>query len=351
MMRVLGTAGACCALALAAALFAAGCANPPAQEVESGAGQVAVDVYGGLGGPAPAAGGGSKRLEVVLDVSSSMLERSRDGSPHVDAARAGANDLVYSVRDGMEIAVRALGNVPANIAAEPGPNEGPSRNHCVPSQRIVDPVVTERREPIAERISDVSVASESSLASALDSVRRDLILESASSRTRVVVFSDLDDSCGGDLCKAASALVDSGAWLEIVPIGRSNPPECLAALRPTSATPFVDSRFRVKPPTFRVEGARGPSPKAPVLATGETGGVPVTVPAGLVTVHVGLDPPEEVGPFMVRPGELARIRVLDAFDAALPTRVWRVERGVEPVGRAFPPPPDVGTAAAGGPTP
>jgi hypothetical protein len=84
---------------------------------------------------------------------------------------------------------------------------------------------------------------------------------------------------------------------------------------------------------FRVLAADGEQ----ILAEGRTGQNPVSVPSGVVILAVALDPLERVGPFRLHPGETARVRILDTIDAAT-SRIWRIERGDEVVGRAFPPP-------------
>jgi hypothetical protein len=301
------------------------CATPPEETGELPA-SVAVDVYGGIGGPNPAGPPVPKRVQLVMDATASMLEQGPDGGRHVDAARGEAAQLLYSLREGTEIAVSAFGHLESE--------------ECVGPERIVAPVVPERREPLVQRIEDLPPSSEGSLSAAIDAVRDDLVRDGAATRTRVVVFTDLDGSCGGDLCRAAESLVDSGAWLEIVTLGNAVPPRCLADLRPSIAHPTADrAGLRWRPPSFRVERARAGRGRPQVLGEGHAGEGAVTVPAGMVTVVLDLDPPEEIGPFRVGPGQFARVRLLDAFDAALPTRVWRVERGAEPLSRAFPPSP------------
>jgi hypothetical protein len=81
-------------------------------------------------------------------------------------------------------------------------------------------------------------------------------------------------------------------------------------------------------------GERGPE----IVAVGRAGEGFVAVPAGVLTLVVHLDPPERVGPFQLAAGAAARVRVLDDATAATPSRTWRLERGEEAVGRAFPPP-------------
>ncbi|RIK89657.1 MAG: hypothetical protein DCC71_25880, partial [Proteobacteria bacterium] len=76
-----------------------------------------------------------------------------------------------------------------------------------------------------------------------------------------------------------------------------------------------------------------------LLAVGRAGGGFVPVPPGVVTLLVQLDPPERIGPFLLRAGDAARVRILEeATGAGAPVRTWRLERGDEAVGRAFPPP-------------
>ncbi len=315
-------------------VVALSCASPAPAPLPTALGSVAVDVYGGLGGPVPLRPSGPRRVEVLVDATSSMLDRGPNGVSHLRAMRRESAEFLYSLREDTEISVRAFGQTISGS--------------CVAPQRLVDPVIPKRREPLVQRIEDLSPRSEGSLAAALQRVRRDLVLEGAARRTRVVVFTDLDGSCGGDLCSEAAKLVDAGAWLEVVTLGSAEPPRCLSDLRPAAAQPSVSGAgFPARPPSFRVEAARTGEHPPRVLAEGFAGQGPVDVAPGLVTVVLDLKPPEEIGPFEVRPGEFARVRLLEAFDAALPTRVWRVERGDEPVARAFPPPSTLPPGARG----
>jgi len=285
---------------------------------------VAVDVYGGIGGPKPAATRPPRRLHVLMDVTASMQELSPAGESHLNAARGEAAQLLYGLREGTEIAVTAFGSQESDA--------------CVGAERVFAAAAPERREPVVQRIQDLPSLSEGSLAEALTEVEHDLVADGAATRSRVVVFSDLDGSCGGDLCAAARSLVATGAWLEIVTLGNAVAPSCLADLRPSIDRPTATGFFLpVKPPTFRVVRARSGRERPKVLGEGNAGEGPVAVAAGMVTVVLDLDPPEEIGPFLLEPGEFARVRLLDSFDAAMPTRVWRVERGTQPLSRAFPP--------------
>jgi hypothetical protein len=58
-------------------------------------------------------------------------------------------------------------------------------------------------------------------------------------------------------------------------------------------------------------------------------------------LRLDLDPPEQIGPFRLGPGESARVSVLETNEGGSPSRIWRIERGDEAVGRAFPPPDEL----------
>jgi hypothetical protein len=53
----------------------------------------------------------------------------------------------------------------------------------------------------------------------------------------VIVFTDLEDACGGDLCLAVSGLVEAGASLDLVALGERSTPACVTALRPSFVAP------------------------------------------------------------------------------------------------------------------
>jgi len=183
--------------------------------------------------------------------------------------------------------------------------------------------------------------SEGSLPAALERIRLDLERERALGRTRVVLLTDLDSHCGGDLCAEARALVEAGGSLEIVALGEAPVPPCLVELQATRSDSGRQSpRFTPPPPRFVIHAIRTGAKRldpAPV-ARGRAGEEAVEVPAGLIEMVVDLDPPETVGPFRVEPGKSARVRLLDYPQTHPPARIWRVEREGEAVGRAFPPP-------------
>jgi hypothetical protein len=288
-----------------------------------------VDVYRGLESSLPPiAPPAPERVEVVVDLSRSMERPAPGGRSHADLARSRAAALLRSLDAGAESAVTVFGH-----AAGAG---------CTEAERLAAPVRGDRAASAA-RLRELTPRSEASLARALDSVRRHV---ESGRRTRVVVLTDLGDvpdaapgppgrhACGGDLCAAARRLVASGAWLEIAPTGEADPPACLAELLPSPARPSGASGG--EPPTFSV--ATGADR---VVAEGRAGAGAVEVPPGLVTLRVDLDPPEQIGPFRLGPGESARVSVLETLEGGAPSRIWRIERGDEAVGRAFPPPDEL----------
>ena len=329
------TGAAAAGLAALCVAWAAGCALPalhrgdtPEPEtanapVSQPPARLSVVLYGGS--PVAAPPRSAPRVELVVDLGRSMLLPAPDGRSRADLARNAATDLLRSLREGTEIAVRVAGATPSD--------------RCTGSERLSEPSVEESREALVRRLSAATPRSEASPADALDEVRVDLERERAAARARVILFSDLEEPCGGDLCAAARRLVASGAWLEVVPLGSAPAPECLAEIHPLpSAPPSPDAAAH---PAFRVERSGRGAGSAPVIATGDVGGPAVAVPAGLVRLVVQIDPPEEIGPFRLAPGESARVSVLESGGAGAPSRTWRVERGDEAVGRAFPPPDEL----------
>jgi hypothetical protein len=168
---------------------------------------------------------------------------------------------------------------------------------------------------------------EGSIAIALREVQTELDAAGATPRARIVVFSDAEPACGGDLCAAARGIVGAGGWVELRAAGDAPAPACLAALRP-SAPPSWASALTAPPrPSFRVVAAEGDV--ATILASGEAGSGPVAAPAGLVALDVDVRPPERIGPFRLPEGERVRVRLLDFPGASPPQRAWQVERSGE----------------------
>jgi hypothetical protein len=319
-LRPSGRAVALAVLALAALALL------PRVARATGSASLTVEVYRDLGVPAPSPEPTLERVELVVDLTRSMLRRASDGRSLAELARGGSLALMDSLDDRTEIALTVLGH----RAGE----------RCTEAERILAPAPAAGRRPTADPFGELAPRSEASLAGAVDRVRRDLERQPSARTVRVVLVTDLEDAtadpCGGDLCEAAGRLVAAGAWLEVAPAGTAEPPACLTTLLPSPARPAPASARGVDDaPTFSV--AAGASADG-IVAEGRAGAGAIEVPSGLLTLVVQLDPPEQIGPFRLDPGESARVSVLESVEGGVPTRTWRLERGDEAVGRAFPPP-------------
>jgi hypothetical protein len=311
-------------LAAAGAWFAA-CASAPTQPV--GVAQVSLESYQGLPAAEESAPSLPRRFDILVDLTESMGRPGVDGRPRASDAYSRASELMRSLPQGTEITLRAQGHQAGNSCALP--------------QRLAGPAIPTLRSAFVRQLEGLGPRTEGSLPAALSRIRLELERQRAVRRTRVVLFTDLDSHCGGDLCGEARALVEAGAQLEVVALAASPLPPCLAELQSSQAKAQRRSpRLLPPPPLFRIHaaepGAEGFDP-API-ARGRAGEQPVEVPAGLITMVVELDPPEMIGPFRVEPGKGARVRLLDYPQARPPTRIWRVEREGEAVSSAFPPP-------------
>jgi hypothetical protein len=289
--------------------------------------QVSLESYHGLTAAKEPATSLPRRLDILVDLTNSMSQPSDGESSLAAEARRQASKLLLSLPQGTEITLRAQGHHAEASCAHP--------------ERLAGPSIPTLRTAFVRQLEGLEPRAEGSLAAALAGIREDLEQEKAIRRTRVVVFTDLESHCGGDVCKEARALVEAGARLEIVALGEAPPSPCLAELE-TSLEAARAPWPRLAPPRPRFvihasKEAAGGSDPVPV-ARGRAGEGPVEVPAGLLTMVVELDPPETIGPFLVEPGSSARVRLLDYPEARPPTRLWRVEREGEAVGEAFPPP-------------
>jgi hypothetical protein len=253
----------------------------------------------------------------------SATRTGADGRSRASEARSRASELLLSLPQGTEITLRAQGH-----QAEPS---------CVRPERLAGPSIPTLRMGFVRRLEALEPRSEGSIAAALTQIRLELQREGAARRTRVVVFTDLESRCGGDVCEEARALVEAGARLEVIALGEAPLPPCLVDLQASGETSAGRAPL---PPYFAIHLAgAGPDGFDPSpVARGRAGEGPVAVPAGLLTMVVELDPPETIGPFRVEAGSSARVRLLDYPQAHPPTRLWRVEREGEAVGQAFPPP-------------
>jgi hypothetical protein len=143
--------------------------------------------------------------------------------------------------------------------------------------------------------------------------RSDVLLGS-----RIVVFTDLGNECGGDVCAAATRLIEGGARLDVVAIGDARVPACLREPSGLAET-LPPSEEADRTVHFRIE-VEDPEPM--VAGCSDAGGLPVAVPPGPGTVVVELDPPLRVGAHFAS-GRRHVLQVLDFPSLDPPRRHWR----------------------------
>jgi len=285
-------------------------------------GQVELVVYSGFARPAVASGVPASRIDVLVDATTSMRRSTASGVTLFAEARTGAEETLRGLPADADVVVHALGARGGQV--------------CGPAESLAGPAAG---AAVAPTLATLVPQSEGSLVAALHEIQTQLAAEGATSRARVIVFTDLHDDCGGDLCAAAESLVAAGGGLELRLVGAASPPQCIAALRPSPSLPGRYATYlSPPPPTFRVNAA-GAGDGPAELASGRAGDGPVELTPGLVTVDVDLVPPERVGPFKVGSGERVRVRLLDFPGATPPDRAWQVERTGEAFDRKLPAPP------------
>ena len=259
---------------------------------------VAVEILRGAV-PAPPS---VERVAIVIDASTSMRKQAAAGASRLAAAKARASEVLETLPPGARVSVDAVG----------GPNGG----SCAAPVQVASPSTD--TEAAAEALRQLSAAGEGSLAEALGSVTRSLATEGVVEGARILALSDLEDGCGVDLCAAVSAVVASGASLDLVLLGERSTPQCVESVLPG---PAVLTGLAALPPTTRFEVL----PVAGGSVAGVSGASAVRAPAGAARIEIALDPPLEIGPITLAAGALVRVRVLDFPAASPPVREWSLE--------------------------
>ena len=283
-------------LALSVAGLAA-CAGPKPLPPPAPA-LVAVEILRGAV-PAPSSAG---RVSIVIDASASMSRQAVAGASRLAAAKARASEVLETLPSGTRVSVDAVGGANGGACAAPVQVASPATDTAA----------------AAEALRQLAAAGEGSLAEALQSVTRSLTKEGAAEGARVLALSDLEDSCGVDLCAAVSAVVASGASLDLVLLGERPTPECVESTGPGPA--LLPGLALLSPPTrFEVLPAAGGS------VAGVSGASAVRAPAGAARIEIALEPPLEIGSITLAAGALVRVRVLDFPAASPPVREWSLE--------------------------
>lgn len=290
-----------------------GCSMPTPAEVETPpvtpapTAALSVEVWQGFARLPAVALPDAPRVELVLDVTDSMGASDSDRLLYLYGAREAAAQLVTRLPDEASLDVHVMGLTRGSPCGE--------------ATRVASGPVSQLKVPLARKLRRLRPAGESSLAETLKAIARSR--SEAEEETRVVAFTDLEESCGGDLCAAAEALIASGGALELVIFGAAEAPVCLAALSASPAAPS-DEAEPPKPLAFRLETPG----RAEALAAGRADGRPVEVPSGAATLVLETSPPLELEPVALEPGTRTRVRLLDFPTAQPPVHEWHwvVER-------------------------
>jgi hypothetical protein len=282
----------------AASLLVLGCASAPVWYDANP--MFAVHVWGGFV-ENPASPADPQRAVVLIDASQSMRAPTPPGPSRVEVARTAASRFVLELPEDASVRVSDIGF--GGACAPPRP-----LGHSAPgTDRIV----------LAGSLAGREAGAEGSIAQGLVSLAGSL--GRGHEATRVVAFTDLNDSCGGDLCAAATALESAGASLDLVVIGEAQVPDCVGAMTRSRGTTDLPATLGERPIPFRVllDGA--------VAVEGRVGDAPVEIPAAPVTLVVDLDPPLLLGPMRISPDTVTRLEILDFPHATPPVREWRWE--------------------------
>lgn len=289
------------ALAAAGAALSLACAPVSPSDEEA---RVSVEVFSGFtqpGVPVEDAVPRTERVEVLVDVTTSMAAPTGVGPPRHAASRGAAARLIRALPGDRAIGLHAVGFAQV---------EG-----CQPAFRVGQSEPGTARDALLRELDALEPAGEGSIALALDGLRVFLALTEHLDGSRIVVLSDLGDECGGDLCATVADVVAGGGRVDFVLFGGREAPACLEEVEPAwrSAAP--------PPPAFRVVADEGGA----TLATGRADGAPRAAPPGLVWLEVDLVPPLRAGPVRLATGATTRLRVLDFPALDPPVREWAWE--------------------------
>jgi hypothetical protein len=232
------------------------------------------------GQPAPVASA-QGQVAIILDTSGSMLQPLGD-STRADVARGALTDLVTTtIPPGTTVSLRTFGDTPdsceTRLVVPPGPLDPAAMSATIASVPVVNLV----RTPIG---------------AALEATLADL---AAGEGPRIVVLvTDGEETCDGDPAAAIQALVDSGIDVRVNIVGFAIDDAALAAQFESWARlgngQYIDAGNAAEldaavaaavQPTFEVR-----DPGGTVVARGQVGGEPVSLPPGQYRVVVQTAP-------------------------------------------------------------
>lgn len=297
--------------------FMAACATAPRSVVS----RLSVVVHAGQPS-VPTWPSRSGRIELLVDATRSTAQTKAGPASALDAAREGIVRLVKALPEDGELRLHVLGGAAGSGA------------RCSVGDETLRSVSITGAEEVRRALREGSPG-EAELAAALDAVVTTLAGEGALAGARIVVASDLDAACLGDVCAATARAVSGGASIDWMLFGGAPVPECLTvASVPAEAPTPLALQGRIAPPrvvvvpkdAFVAGGARAQA----ASITGSADGIAFDAPPGEVFVQVELSPRLVIGPVILPPGGAARIEVLEFPAASPPTREWRVDPAHDP---------------------
>ena len=248
------------------------------------------EIRGALGGAA---------VELILDASGSMLQRSADGSRRIEIARRVLADLVTDhLADGSQFALRVFGHKAAN--------------QCRTDLEI--PLAALDRAAATSAIGQVNAMNlaKTPIADSLAKVPADLA--TASGPKTVVLITDGEETCDGDPAEVIKGLRAQGLDVQVSIVGFAIDDAELKATFSTwaelgggsyfdagSAEELAKSLRTVISGPFRVLDGRGQ-----VVAKGVIGGAEIVLPAGTYSVETIAAKPRVIDSVIVQAGEVTR---------------------------------------------
>jgi len=170
-------------------------------------------------------------IEVILDASGSMAQRTPDGQTRLQAAREALIDLVQNLpEEGVNLALRVYGHV--------GSNREEDRERSCQATELLYPFQPLDREAFFDAIQRFQPKGWTPLARSLDAAREDFrqLREAdpeayALASNVVLLVTDGEDTCGGDPVAAAQRLRQSDLRVKVYVVGFSLEPQAKASLQ------------------------------------------------------------------------------------------------------------------------
>lgn len=278
--------------------------------------------------PLPAAA--PTEIELVLDASGSMWNKLEDGRYRIDAAKAVLTDFIAQVpaNPNLRIGLRIYG---ARVHySKPGACE---------DSVLVAPIAALDRPRLLKEVRETRAVGATPLAHSLNLAAQDF---RESGKKQVIVCTDGEESCGGDVAAAVAALKALGADVDVRFIGIGLPAAAaqrLAQIAPienvNSAAKLAEALRTATRPA--IEGGSGkPAPGVQVRPTPTPAPKIGTVAVRVVRDRKAVPAPEAAVTFRAELGSGAGVELKAAgeeFTGSLPAGSYTAT--VKPGGRTF----------------